>query len=74
MVGDDEWDCTYEPEDYGCPIGWLRPGTWQLVVSPATGGTYDGDCAAPTLGEYALRVSGEETMELVHDNVALSEL
>lgn len=75
ILGDDEWDCTYPVEEFGCARGWIRPGTWLLLVQPGTGGEeYDGDCVDPALGEYALRVEGDVTLELIHDNVRRGDL
>ena len=75
LLGDDEWDCTYPLETFGCAIGWIRPGSWEMIVQPGTGGdTYDGDCVDPAFGEYTLRVEGDVTMELIHDNVRKADL
>lgn len=73
-VGDDEWGCTYEPAYFGCPLGWLRPGTWQLLVKPGNGGLDDGDCVNPDLAEYALRIKGDVTMTLLQDDVEFGDL
>ena len=75
VVGDDEWACTWPLEDYGCARGWLRPGTWEVIVFTGTGGDeYDGDCVNPELGEYTLRVRGDATFTLVQDDVERQSL
>lgn len=76
FVGDDEWACTWPLEDYGCPLGWLRPGTWNVAVYPGTGGSeeYDGDCGDPDLGEYVVRFRGDVTATLLRDDITLAEL
>lgn len=74
-VGDDQWECTYTPEEFGCPLGWLRPGTWDVLVNIGTGGDdEDGDCANPDLGEYRLQFKGDVTATLVQDNVQMGDL
>lgn len=74
-VGDDEWGCTWPLEDFGCARGWIRPGTWELIVRPGTGGSeYDGDCVNPELGEYLLRIRGDVSLELVRDDIELQDL
>lgn len=74
-LGDDEWDCTHALEDFGCARGWILPGTWQLAVYSGTGGDpEDGDCVDPELGEYALRLDGMGTLELLQDDVTRGEL
>ncbi len=74
--GDDEWSCTYAPEDFGCARGWLRPGTWQVAIKAGTGESeeMDGDCADPEFGAYALRIFGDATVELLHDDVTRGDL
>ena len=75
VVGDDEWACTWPLEDYGCARGWLRPGTWEVIVFTGTGGGgYGGDCVNPELGEYTLRVRGDATFTLVQDDVERQSL
>ena len=76
VVGDDDWDCTWPLETFGCARGWVRPGTYQMVVYPGTGGSdeNDGDCVDPDLGEYVLRFQGDVSLELIQDNVALQSL
>ena len=70
VVGDDEQDCTYQPANFSCPLGWLRPGSWELVVQAGNETNEDGDCANPDLGEYVLRVQGAGTFTLLEDDVA----
>ena len=74
--GDDQWDCTYKPEDYGCAQGWLRPGTWQVAVKAGTGGSSenDGDCANPDYGAYSMSFRGDVSVELLHDDVIRGDL
>lgn len=75
-VGDDEWSCTWALEDYGCAIGWIRPGKYKLVVHAGTGGLdeYDGDCQNPDLGEYVLRFQGDVSIEPIDGDVELQDL
>lgn len=76
VVGDDEWDCTWPLEDFGCALGWVRPGTWRLVVYPGTGSSdeHDGDCVNPDLGEYVVRFDGDVSLELIEDDVEMQSL
>lgn len=75
-VGDDEWDCTFPLETFACALGWIEPGTWDLLIQPGTGGSdeLDGDCVNPAYGEYAIRTRGDVTMELLHDDVLRGSL
>ena len=76
LVGDDEWSCTWALDTFGCARGWLRPGTWEIMVHAGTGGSdeYDGDCVDPSLGEYTLRALGDVTFALIHDDVERQSL
>ena len=76
VLGDDEWACTWPLETYGCARGWLRPGTWEIMVTSGTGGSdeWDGDCVDPELAEYTLRFSGDVSSKLLQDDVELQSL
>ncbi|MCB9759692.1 MAG: redoxin domain-containing protein [Alphaproteobacteria bacterium] len=69
-VGDDEIDCTFPAATYSCAQGWLRPGTWDLVVAAGGGNEGDGDCVNAGRGEYVLKVRGAASVTLVEDDVA----
>ncbi|MCB9741978.1 MAG: TlpA family protein disulfide reductase [Alphaproteobacteria bacterium] len=72
VIGDDEMDCSYPAEDYGCAVGWLRPGTYDIAIGAGSGGDeQDGDCVDPSRGAYALRVRGDVTLTLDGDDVEI---